>query len=306
MLKGTLWGGLLALVLLISGVPGGGAPPAAAAPLGVAARPPVGHIDAAMKARLRTVWQTGQARGRRANVLAKVGDSITSSGSFLSDIGDGNAVLGSHRELAPIVAYYRAMRVDRLGRAGHNSLNRQSLAAHPSWTGAEILSLPGTWPDPAPLAQEYAAINPAVAVIMLGTNDLDRTGVDFFGQNLAAIVETSLQAGVIPVLSTIPDRQDSPQAAARTLVFNDAIRAEAAVAQVPLIDYWAALQSLPRLGLQADLVHPSIYPAARGYQASVTFTDRALRYGWNVRNFLTLQMLARLKAIVFDNGRADQ
>jgi hypothetical protein len=46
------------------------------------------------------------------------------------------------------------------------------------------------------------------------------------------------------------------------------------------------------------MVHPSIYPG----HGSVTFTAKGLRYGWNLRNFLTLQMLARLKAVVIDNG----
>jgi hypothetical protein len=58
------------------------------------------------------------------------------------------------------------------------------------------------------------------------------------------------------------------------------------------------MQQLPNNGLGADMVHPSIYPG----HGSVTFTAKGLRYGWNLRNFLTLQMLARLKAVVIDNG----
>jgi hypothetical protein len=262
--------------------------------------PPLGRFDAVTKARLRAIWQAGQARGRRPNVLAKVGDSITASGSFLADVGDGRAVLGNHRELAPIIAYYRAARVDRSEGRAHNSLNRRSLAAKAGWMGSDILGIHPGRPvvKPSPLQQEYGAINPSVALIMFGTNDIDQTGVDFFSSNLTAIVHTSIDAGIIPVLSTIPDRMDYPQAAYRTAPFNDAIRDLAAQEHLPLIEYWAAMRQLPNNGLGSDMVHPSIYPG----HGSVTFTAKGLRYGWNLRNFLTLQMLARLKAVVIDNG----
>jgi hypothetical protein len=275
------------------------AAPAADAP--IPPGPPVGRIDATTKARLRAVWQAGQALGRRPNVFAKVGDSITASGSFLSDVGDGRAVLGGRADLAPIIAYYRAAIVDRAGGRAHNALNRRSLAAKAGWTGADILGLPDGDLAQAPVTREYAAVDPAVALIMFGTNDLDRTGVDFYSQNLSAVVETTLRAGIIPVLSTIPDRRDTPQAAYRTLPYNDAVRELAARERVPVIEYWGALQDLPNGGLGPDLVHPSIYP----HHGAATFSPRGLTYGWNLRNFLTLQMLAHLKAVVIDDGPPD-
>jgi lysophospholipase L1-like esterase len=282
----------------------GVAPVGAAQPVGQT-RP--GQIDAVMKDRLRHVWLAGQTLGRRPNVLAKVGDSITSSGSFLSDAGDGNAVLGDHKELASIIAYYRAARVDRVGGVAHNSLNRHSLAATPSWTAAILLGLHGGGPSRgrSPLQDEYAAINPAVAVIMIGTNDIDHTDLDVARGNLDDVVVATLQAGIIPILSTIPDRQDYPGAAARTLPYNDSVRELAALEHVPLIDLWAAMQGLPGKGLAEDRVHPSNYPGPVGKRASVTFTARALTYGWPLRNYLTLQMLARLRRIVIDDGKPD-
>jgi hypothetical protein len=252
------------------------------------------------------VWAAGQALGRRATVFAKVGDSITASGSFLSDAGDGHAILGPHTELAPIIAYYRAVIVDHTGGIAHNSLNRHSLAAKAGWTGAAILGLrpvPRAG-GPAPLAQEYSALNPAVAVILFGTNDVDQTGVDYFSANLTILVDTTLRAGIIPILSTIPDRLDSPQVAARTHPYNAAIRDLAALEHVPLIEYWGAMQGLPNAGLGPDRVHPSIYPG-RAVSGAVTFTPAGLRYGWDLRNFLTLQMLAKIQRIVARGGVPD-
>ena len=265
------------------------------------------RIDAMTKERLRHVWLAGRALGRRSGVLAKVGDSITASGSFLSDAGDGHAVLGHYRDLAPLIATYRATIVDRSGGTAHNSLNRHSLAAHAGWTAADLLGLQqgGSALSPTPLDREYAAINPAVAIIMVGSNDVDRMGLDFYSNNLAGIVESTLQAGIIPILTTIPDRLDTPQSAARTLPYNDAVRELATVEHIPLIDYWQALQDLPNKGLTTDLLHPSVYPAPVGSQGAVTFTPAALRYGWNLRNLLTLQMLAHVRALIFDDGPPD-
>ena len=255
-----------------------------------------------MKAQLRHIWEIGQLLGRRPAVLARVGDSITASGSFLSDIGDGRAELGPHTELAAIIRYYRAVTVDRDGGRAHNSLNRKSRAARAGWTGADILGLRGMDdPGPAPLLQEYAAISPGVALIMFGTNDLDQTGTDYFSANLEAVITTTLGDGIIPILSTIPDRRDSPQALARTPPFNAIIRDLAARYSLPLIDYWAAMSTLPNRGLEADHVHPSVYPG----HGSFTFTAPGLRYGYPVRNYLTLLMLTKVRAIVINDGPPD-
>ncbi len=255
-----------------------------------------------MKAQLERIWQVGQLLGRRPAVVTRVGDSITASGSFLSDIGDGRAVLGPHTELAPIIRTYRAVTVDRAGGKAHNSLNRKSLAAKAGWTGADILGLRGTdGSSPSPLLQEYTAISPGVALIMFGTNDLDQTGTDYFSANLEAVITTTLENGIIPILSTIPDRMDSPQALARTPPFNAVIHTMAARYGLPLIDYWTAMSSLPNRGLETDHVHPSVYPG----HGSVTFTAAGLQYGYTVRNYLTLLMLAKVRAIIVNNGPPD-
>ncbi|MDQ2805733.1 MAG: SGNH/GDSL hydrolase family protein [Chloroflexota bacterium] len=278
-----------------------------ALPPGAAAAPParpvygLGRIDAVMKDRLGRVWQAGQQLGQRANVLAKVGDSITASGLFLSDAGDGNAVLGAHPELASIIAYYRKVRVETVGGVAHNSLNRRSLAARAGYTAFQLYG-----PTVSPLQMEYSAINPAVAVIMIGSNDIDEMEAAEFQPDLAGVVDSTLQAGIIPILSTIPDRSDSPRTIARMAAFNAVIREEAAAEHLPLVDYWAALQPLANRGIGADSLHPTVYPAPRGAQGSVTFTERGLQYGWDLRNYLTLQMLARVRAVVFADGPPDE
>jgi len=56
-----------------------------------------------MKAHLRQIMQIGQAKEKRINVFAKVGDSITESMAFLNDYCCGWYDLGPHTELEEII-----------------------------------------------------------------------------------------------------------------------------------------------------------------------------------------------------------
>src|SRR5690349_10453834 len=91
---------VLLLAVLITGMNAGAAGPVRAASLPEARSAPatgprmdgsgvLSRIDAPTKAQLQHIWEVGQMLGQRPTVFARVGDSITASGSFLSDIGDG-------------------------------------------------------------------------------------------------------------------------------------------------------------------------------------------------------------------------
>jgi hypothetical protein len=73
--------------------------------------------------------------------------------------------------------------------------------------------------------------------------------------------------------------------------------------QVPFVDLHRELMPLPRHGLGPDGVHPAAYQTDAGYRAC-DFTAAGLQYGYNVRNLLTLQALARLKDAVLDGRPA--
>jgi hypothetical protein len=62
---------------------------------------------------------------------------------------------------------------------------------------------------------------------------------------------------------------------------------------IPLLDYHAALASLPNAGLSDDNIHPSAYVENGDTRAGV-FTPAGLRNGYNVRNLTLLLMLERL------------
>ncbi len=248
--------------------------------------------DLATVAHVRQVRDRGVAMGNRVTVFAKIGDSITESGSFLSDVGFGWGSLGTYTALDPTIRAFRATALDRQDGEARNSFNRASVCATAGWTTSDALS-GGT---SSPLRRELAATRPAWAIVMYGTNDIDRGTVTTFSANLGTIVDIIEANGTVAVVSTIPDRNDGPGPAASALRFNEAIRTLTAARHIPLLDYWAAMQPLPSRGVSSDRIHPSVY-AMGGSVEPAYFTAAGLQYGYNMRNLTAIQMLDRLRTL---------
>jgi hypothetical protein len=286
----------------------------------VADWPVVPVIDAAMQARLRHILGLGIKMGNRPAVFAKAGDSITAASAFLQGFacpGTGPAAGASiQADLAPVIAYFGATRfpadAPKVGCGVADSFSRSSVSAMPGWTSANAL-VPLRHPPPGcdppydtALICELHLLRPGIVLIMFGTNDLGKSDdVDGFAGRLTVLVQQALALGVIPVLSTIPPRLDDVEYAKRVPLFNAAIVQVAAAQQVPLWNYWLALQApgLPNHGLSADGIHPSIYGCPACDPTSLT--PAGLRYGYNLRNWTALQVLATLQRAVLDAGSPD-
>jgi lysophospholipase L1-like esterase len=141
-------------------------------------------------------------------------------------------------------------------------------------------------PGLTPIACEYSQVRPSFAIIMIGTNDVVR-GIDrgAYGTNLARIIETSLQYGVIPVLSTIPHNSGGDAQA-----YNAIIISTAEAYDIPWMDFYAATVNLPNHGNDPDGIHPSVPPT----NDPTNFTQGNLQYGHTVRNLLALHLLDAL------------
>ena len=241
--------------------------------------------------RAREIFLAGQARGNRADRFSKVGDSITIPFQFLALIDKGEYNLRRYAALQATIDFFSATPV----RNGSSFAN-QSLAAKFGWPTRQVLN---PWAageicsaGEIPLECEYRLTQPAVALIMLGTNDVPSTPAAVYAGALREIVEFSILRGVIPALSTIPsfNRAGSEQ---RPRELNAIVVALAREYQIPLWDFWAATQHLPNQGLSGDGVHPAWGPVP------VDFSEDNLRqYGGAVRNLLALQMLDSLRTQV--------
>lgn len=200
------------------------------------------------------------------HIFAKVGDSITASESFLACF-------------------------DRTGASARHvtSFRRQSLAARGGWTTADVLV-----GSPSPLERELADTSPRYAVVLLGTNDVryGRTP-DAYGSDLWTIIDRLRAHGTIPILSTLPAQHNDRAANGRLPLFNRVIRGIAQGRNIPLVDLSLALASLPNEGIGADGLHLTVAP-----QGACMLTEAGLKYGYNMRNLLTLEALERARRAV--------
>jgi lysophospholipase L1-like esterase len=128
-------------------------------------------------------------------------------------------------------------------------------------------------------------VKPSIALIMLGTNDVHYTPAAQYEADMRLIIQISIDHGVIPVVSTIPPLHKD-WAVGRVEALNGIIVSLAREYDIPLWDYYSALQGLPNDGLTSDGVHPSVYS---GHAAD--FAPDYMQAGYTVRNLLALQAL---------------
>ena len=138
-------------------------------------------------------------------------------------------------------------------------------------------------------------MNPEVALIMFGTNDLGAgPKPPEYDQKMKKIVTSCLENGTIPVLYTIPPvgRQagDAKQTA-YVETFVDAVRKLAAEQKVPLIDYYKEMITRQPKEFAAKLLGDGVHPSyPKEYQND--FSEEGLKNsGYTLRNYVTLKAL---------------
>jgi LysM repeat protein len=259
----------------------------AAAPTGAPgtlAAPPAYPSIANVTDHARQLFLFGGTLGNRPDVFSKVGDSITVSDAFLKPIGWGKYNLREYSNLQPAVDFYSISFA-----RDANSFANTSLAAKVGWPAQALLSPQAADANycaegEAPLVCEYRWVRPSVALIMLGTNDVPGTSAARFERHMREVIEISMEMGVVPIVSTLPP-MNRAGVEGRVESFNSIITNLAYEYNVPIWDYWSALQGLPDHGLMSDGVHPTLAPN------SSDFTPENLQYGMTVRNLTALQAL---------------
>jgi hypothetical protein len=261
-------------------------------------------IPSAIAEHLRNIALHGM--GLADNVFMKVGDSISDNqnylGCFKGDINNRapvqqfNIIFGANVELAEAVFHFRSATIGMT-----SPFDRLSAATR---VGAAV-TFPLEGPSPTPFEQEYAALNPQFASTMYGTNDIGaggapRTSLDLklrpYHKGLVALIDTMLERGVIPWLSTIPPRIDDPAYMEIVPLFNAVIRGVAEGRQIPLVDFYRDLLPVRDYGLSSDGIHPT----TQEYNTACHLDTASLAYGYNVRNLGALTMLDRLMKVVVD------
>ena len=235
-------------------------------------------LDPEVESQIATI--TANDPARRNDAFAKMGGSSAASRAFLHCLASPYVELDGRTELEATIAYFDTGR--------RNSFNRASLATGVSWNLRYALA-----GKPARFRREIEATNARWALVLYGGNDAQNKNERIYARRLVYLIEELDAMGVVPVLgSAAPRRTRSRDRWIRR--FNAITEAVARHWNVPYIDYYGAMQELPRKGLARDGVHPNVLPPG-GVRAACQFTERGLRYGNNVRNLLTLEMLDALR-----------
>jgi lysophospholipase L1-like esterase len=132
--------------------------------------------------------------------------------------------------------------------------------------------------------QDVIALQPAVVVILAGTNDIaGNTGpstLAMIADNLTSMVELARANGVRVVLSSVLPAYDYPwrpglEPAGTIVALNAWMREYAASHDVGYIDYHSAMAD-ERQGLRADLTYDGVHPNEAGYRVMAPLAERAI------------------------------
>ena len=228
-------------------------------------------VNPTVSDRTRAIYVRGQKAGNNPDAFSKVGDCESRTQWFLTDFDrkPPTYTLGPYSDLQPVIDHFSG------------SYARLSVASLPGFTAASVLT--SLWADPkqcnrneSPLSCEYRLQRPSFALIMLGTNDVPH--FDKFEPNMRTIIEFTIDQGIVPVLVTKADDLEGGNR------INAIIAELANEYDIPLWNFWRAVQDLPNGGLQPDNSHLTF---------GMNHFDSAssMQSAWPVRNLTALQAL---------------
>lgn len=249
-------------------------------------------ISAYVADHLREIAMAPAGVDKNAAVFAKIGGTSTVNADYMQCFQSDAAIKDLPVELMPTLTHFRSVDLGM----GVTDFDRVSLAATAGVTSTGLVA-----GAPTPINAEVEAIKPRFAHLLVGSHDLEKdqpAELYTFADNLLGAVDALLINGVVPIMSTIPQRQDLGLKDAYVPRYNAVIRAVAQGRQIPLVDLNRELAPLPNLGA-TDGGGLTVFVSAM-LDRPCHFSESALMYGYNVRNLEDLRALDRVKQVVVD------
>ena len=219
----------------------------------------------------RELYQRGQASGNNPHAFSKIGDGEISAAWFFTafNLGPDYYDLGSDQNLVPVIEHFDGS-FGRIGIAARRGFNTRRIL-DPT---ARDLNLCES--DESRLTCELRLHRPAFAILSLGTNQVWQP--EEFESGMRQILDILLAKNIVPILSTKGDNLEGDHR------INQTVACLAQEYDVPLWNFWSAIQPLPNHGLQPDLEHLT-------YGINNFNDDHAMQSAWTLRNLTALQAL---------------
>jgi len=277
-------------------------------------------LSDATKAHVREVFRRGQALGRKPDVFGLVGDSITVSNDFLAPFSANvkrKVVLDeiaraalSFADGSTVIDVFRKP-IAETKQGG----DRDSFSAFRAAKGGASANWPLEGGPQSAVAELMLKVNPSIVVVTFGANDAAAKNgspeqlADEFERHMLQIVRYFEERGVVVILSGEMRHGDAPgvKACPGDGKPNDwaiAVATNATVARAaeiacrdhhPFIDLRHALDRATNFGLGPDAVHLSTFQEGAG-----VLDERGLDCGNNIRNFVTLLALKRVREALLE------
>jgi hypothetical protein len=226
------------------------------------------------------IYVEGVRSGNDPRSFSKVGDCQNVPSMFVSIFDHpGFFTLGEENDyLSKTIEWYQG------------SFEYESEAVRRGFNAASVVS--PVWADPDvceigedPLSCELRIHNPSVAIVSLETWWAGNP--DNYEKYVRQILETLIDNGVLPIVATKADNLEGDHH------INSILAGLANEYQIPLWNFWSAVQPLPNHGLMEDGFHLTFAPNQ--------FDDPlVMQAAWPWRNLSALQVLDAVRSAVED------
>ena len=222
--------------------------------------------------RSREIYELGLSMGNDPTHFSIIGDCQNVSSYFLSTFDKpGDFSLGGDYDyLQPTIDYYQG------------SYSRVSLAVKGGFNAAAVLSPLRSDPkecnpNESPLDCELRVWNPSIVIVSMETWWSEKPAEEY-DKYMRHVLDRIIETGAVPIIATKADNLEGDHS------INATIAQIAYEYDIPLWNFWAALQHLSDHGLTSDGFHLTF---ARNF-----FDDRVrMKSAWPWRNLTALQTL---------------
>lgn len=225
------------------------------------------------------IYQAGIESGNDPHAFSKIGDCQNITTYFLAPFEDPelHSLGEEYAYLQETIDYF------------YGSYSRESLAVAGGLNVARVLSpfhsdVDLCEPNEHPLSCEVRIQNPSIAIVSLEENWESRTSEEY-EQHLRTVIDFLISENVLPILATKADNLEGDHSINKTIV------KLAAEYQIPLWNFWRAVQPLPHHGLEGDGFHLTLAGPYLDQESN-------MKAAWPWRNLTALQSLeAVLEAV---------